>query len=599
MNAMHTLAGGLLGLAIATGVGAGVLRLLGAIPVRYRFAFALVCGVASIDWAVSLVLFLGGGLGAVKITALAAALIGTVLLIVLRNDLPILSGYEFSTAADFWFTACVLLAAVINLLIAVAPSTKIDELHYHMLIPERVLQDGGLHLYRQPFEAAIFPQTAFQLGLTLEHAARFPEAGNVLNWGIGLALVFLVVGVVQDLTGSSTAGWVTGAVSAVGLYPAVWHVASGPQALGDLAMVIACLLTLLPDSRAGEWNPTTKLVLVCLAAYVTASTKISNLPVAAALTVLGVIHSWAAVGLKKATGIALFVWVACYGPILAWTTAQCGSPFGLATATLFHSRYFGPETLARLDFARMVGPTGWRAHLSWLIPSVSAGVVAAFGIVAVAAFRRGAIFKTTALLVCAQALLIYWLLPHEFRFLAGLQYVVLILGASIFWPSGPGAWLVRKWSIAFIVLCVPWVAVQVYYAKPFIAVDAGLISRNAFLERYVAFEDDFRALDRILPANAVLYVVNTRIPSYYAPRPVILTLEDLRARTPLYRFAVGPDPPLPQHSLSCAETVYEDDNAVVETYRTPGRLPEHGPLKVERCTVLSDSPGVQPLHQSE
>jgi hypothetical protein len=114
-------------------------------------------------------------------------------------------------------------------------------------------------------------------------------------------------------------------------------------------------------------------------------------------------------------------------------------------------------------------------------------------------------------------------------------------------------------------------------------VDAGIKSRDSFLKEYVAFTEDFRALDRILPTDAVLYVVNSRLPSYYAPRPVIFTLEDRRGRGPLYRFTVGSNPPSPQPSLSCTDAVYENSNAIVVAFRTPGRASEHGALKVERC----------------
>src|SRR5208282_4205804 len=102
---------------------------------------------------------------------------------------------------------------------------------------------------------------------------------------------------------------------------------------------------------------------------------------------------------------------------------------------------------------------------------------------------------------------------------------------------------------------------------------------------HVAFSNDFRALGHLLPRNAVLYVVNTRLPSYYAPRPVIYTLEDLRGRGPLYQFTVGPDSPPAGSARSCTETVYKNPSAISIVYRTPGRVPVHEPLTVERCAA--------------
>jgi hypothetical protein len=516
-----------------------------------------------------------------------ATVIGCCLLLASLNYLRFVPALKRAHSPDRWIVAVIVAAVTINLIIAIAPSTKIDELYYHMLIPKRVMEDRGLYLYREPYEAAIFPQTAFQLGLSAAHAAGFPEAGNVVSWGLGAVLILLVAGVTTDLTGSRTAGWMTGAISAVGLYPSVCHVTSGPHALGDLATVTASLLALLPDSPAGELKAKARLILVCLAAYTAASTKISILPLAATITLIGTHRAAAQIGWRKASGIALGIWGAFYAPTVLWTTIQSGSPFGLATATLFHSRYFGPETLAQVDEAISgARQEGWIPLLHWLVPSVSVGVVAAFGVIAFAALQRGRVFRVLFALVCGQAVLIAWLLPHQFRFLGGLQYVVLIMGAWVLWPSRLGTRLMARWWVILLGVCLPWLAVQAYYARPFIKVVSGIASRDSFLNEYVAFTEDFRALNRILPADAVLYVVNSRLPSYYTPRPVIFTLRDLRARRPLYRFTVGRDSPPQQSSLSCAETVYENSSAVSVVYRTPGWAAVREPLKVERCDVI-------------
>jgi hypothetical protein len=584
---MNTFAGGLLGLIAAVGVGCGFTRMLGHIPHRWRLAASLVSGVAIIDWAVMLVLFLGGGVTAMKVVGAGAVILGTCLLLVFWKHLSLAPARKTLRKSDCWFVAVIVVACTLNLFIALAPSTKIDELHYHMLIPKRVIQDDGLYLYRLPYEAAIFPQTAYQLGLATEHAAGFPESGNVVSWGLGVALILLVAGVTTDLTGSATAGWITGAISAVGLYPAVWHVTSGPHALGDLATVTACLLALLPDTSGIELKPQTRLILICLAAYAAVSTKISILPVAGTITLIGVHRTAADLGGRKAAGIALAVWSGFYAPIILWTTLQCGSPWGLATATLCHSRYFGADAIAQINGAKDLDPKGLMPLVRWLAPSVSLGMVAAFGIVAFAAFKRERMSMVVSGLVCGQAVLIVWLLPPQFRFLGGLQYVVLILGAWVLWQSRLAARIRDGWWVVLLGLCLPWVAVQVYYARPFLKVDLGLISRDSFRDEFVAFNRDFRALGCLLPASAVLYVVNTRLPSYYAPRPVIFTLGDLRGRGPLYRFTLIADdsPPLVD-SLSCAETVYQNPAPFSVVYRTPGRTAKHEPLRVELCDIV-------------
>ena len=82
MGSLNTLAGGLLGLISALGIGCGFSRWLGRIPTRWQLAVALVSGVAIIDWVVMLALFLGGGVATVKIMGAGCAVLGSCLLLV-------------------------------------------------------------------------------------------------------------------------------------------------------------------------------------------------------------------------------------------------------------------------------------------------------------------------------------------------------------------------------------------------------------------------------------------------------------------------------------------------------------------------------------
>jgi hypothetical protein len=55
------------------------------------------------------------------------------------------SGTMVSAFRENKFPAALLLMAwLTNLVVALAPSTKIDELYYHMLTPKRIVEDGGL-----------------------------------------------------------------------------------------------------------------------------------------------------------------------------------------------------------------------------------------------------------------------------------------------------------------------------------------------------------------------------------------------------------------------------------------------------------------------
>jgi len=580
---MTSLLAGLVCLLAAIGIGSALLRRLSiGAPATWGFPLSLLSGVAAINTCVMLALFFGGGVRTLRILSAFLLLAAGYEVLRYRNlfgmeALPRLVGRER------WMAAVVLAALALNLCLALAPSTKIDELYYHMLVPKRVISDDGLRAYREPFAAAIYPQMAFQYGLSAAHAWGIPEAGNVVSWGLSAALIVLVIGTVTELTGELQAGWLFGGVAVVGLYTAVWHVTSGAHALGDLATAMAGCLCLLPAKSLAWVREDRRLGLVSLAACTAASTKISLLPVCAAITLLTILQARRSIGWRKAAGIPLGVWAVLYMPPLLWSGIQTGSPFGVATASLFHSAFFGADTLGKLAESREAGRTGLLQALRLLAISVSVGQILALGAAAAGA-RQWASLRILLGLVAGQVLLIVFFLPQEFRFLGGLQFVVLILGAGELssWAMGK-RWLLRSRLLA-IPLCLPWLAAQAYYARPFIAVDLGVESRDSFIDRNVAFASDFRALDRLLPNDAVLYATRWHLPAYYAPRPVIFTMEDLPpGHHPVYRFRVGK--PITEAPLLCPDLVYENQQAFAAVYRTPGRPAIRETLRVERCTV--------------
>src|SRR5262249_32597540 len=82
------------------------------------------------------------------------------------------------------------IALGLNLVVALAPSTKHDETYYHMLVAGRIVVDGALHFYREPWEAAIWPQLSYQMAAAPLQAIGFPDAANVVSWALGALLAW-------------------------------------------------------------------------------------------------------------------------------------------------------------------------------------------------------------------------------------------------------------------------------------------------------------------------------------------------------------------------------------------------------------------------
>jgi hypothetical protein len=85
-----------------------------------------------------------------------------------------------STHSKGWicfFLLCFLPIAVY----ACLPSTKIDELFYHQLVAQRIVMDGGMVFYRQPWEAAMPSHLIYNFSQVPLVYGGFPDAANVVS----------------------------------------------------------------------------------------------------------------------------------------------------------------------------------------------------------------------------------------------------------------------------------------------------------------------------------------------------------------------------------------------------------------------------------
>jgi hypothetical protein len=217
-------------------------------------------------------------------------------------------------------------------------------------------------------------------------------------------------------------------------------------------------------------------------------------------------------------------------------------------------------------------------------------------------------------LLLFQGGLVAWKFGFDFRFLGGLEYVAVLAAAltmttteddpslldSPHWARS-GDWLVRSRHWAVFVAAIPWLGAQMYYARPFAGVVTGLTPRNQFLERYAALTRDFEILDQMLPKDAILYIHNPheRLPNFYAPRPVVLTPQDLGGRTPVYRLSLEPAPDVEEINatsiLSCGEMMYSNERAITDTFRTPGEAPVIGPCASRAARLNRLGPDDSPV----
>jgi len=577
---------------------------LRALPWYWRLGFIGVLGQTGVNLFVQ-ALLLSGESSAYRLRILAWVVIAIGLL----GHLVAARTGKFSSQLSFpnknrLLYSLIVVAWLTNLAVALAPSSKIDELYYHMLVPKRIAADGKLQFYRLPIEAAIVPQMQYQISLSPAYALGAPEAGNVLSLSYSIVLGLFVIGLLRDQTGNESLAALGGLGCSIGAYQTVWHTTEGPAAIGELALVVALCGVLWPKSLRSSVSPMRHGFLLVAAASLAASTKISLWPICAVVSLLAAWNTFREMDPAKRSvwraSIALSPWVLMQFPLMIWTYYASGSFWGPVMANVFRPSVFPPELLKILEQTRVVNQRGLLSNMEYaaveLCPLIFGGLI----VTVWRACRKEGVSLLIIGFLVFQGALILWQLPYDFRFLGGLIYVPLIAAISTLARTGAnlsetgvisalGTRVIahRNWIV--LALVVPWLAFQMYYARPFAETTFGILTRHEFRERYVALTQDYVALNSILPADAVLYVANGRIPLFYAPRPVVLAALDLHESGPVYRLTLlelpAKQPFGASATLECGDVIYKNLHAIVETYRRPGAYPKTGTVTVQSCRV--------------
>ncbi|WP_299490638.1 hypothetical protein [Acaryochloris sp. IP29b_bin.137] len=497
----------------------------------------------------------------------------------------------------------ILIGIGINLIVAIAPSSKIDELYYHMLLPSRIIADGSLKFYQEPWLAAIYPQMIFQMSTTLLYSLGLPDAGNVVSWGLSVLLVYFGLSLAhrQHETPSWRHIWLV--PMALGLYPVVWHVTGGAHAMGDLATAAATVALLDRKRLLQEIGPQKFAIVSSLLVLSSISTKVSLLPLGCSLLILTLFFLFQQVltftQRLKVFLYALMPWGVFYLPILTWTFWQSGSPFGPVLANVFYKSVYDVDALSiRIHESRIVNTPTIKDVLILIVrnywPLSSLALLCLICLVLIKSIPKMNRW-IILFLFSFQTLIILKLMFFDLRFYGGLLHGYLIYFVMVC-PQKLANRLVGSLPKNIIVMglfLAPSLLVQIYYSLQFFPVILGIQSKVDFYRDKIPFYDDYQALDRLLPKNSVLLVSEKliRLSSVYSPRPVYFTLDDVPPLKPVYLFLVKRDSNsnphvkqakqlLPLDKLQLGDEIYQNENAVIQTYRTPGRTNSIGSLIV-------------------
>jgi hypothetical protein len=249
-------------------------------------------------------------------------------------------------------------ASASNVLVALAPSTRIDELYCYMLIPSRIVVDGALEFYREPWVGAIWPHMVYQISAAPAHAIGYPDAINVVSWALSATLLWFAWRIMRE--NANTVPWSAFCVATlcVGIYPVVWHVTGSAHAMGDLALAAAVVAFCFRERLLVSLSPPAYGALFSILLLAASTSKVTLLPVSGILLCFAL---WpvlkSAPGVRSRVALAVVLpWLVFYFPITWWTWTQSGSPFGPILAGLFSSSVYSRTALEQtFQYEREMG----------------------------------------------------------------------------------------------------------------------------------------------------------------------------------------------------------------------------------------------------
>ena len=456
---------------------------------------------------------------------------------------------------------------LIRILISIIPSTKIDELHYHMLLPIRLITEKGLNFYSLPWEGAIWPHMQYQFIGAPFYAIGLPDSLNIISLGIFLTFIYtLYIQINNEIKNKELTLWCL-LIFSSGLHSLVDLTTNASNSLLLVSSCSSLLILCDPNKYLPTKNLRSFSIIFGLLSIGMIGAKISMMPIFIIQTFIffrTINKLWGIKSIYKSSMYFLLPFIVFYMPIVIYTWIKSGSPFGPLLSSLFE--YKG-------DFDPLISSTrgdiGYRGNLKEIIffcitkwsPLVWLAWI--FFINKKIKNSTKVIFFTFLII---QSLMIWLILPDSPRHYAGFQYVGLLIICielvPVFFKNYKKLCLTT-----FLIFSFPWVILDIYYSYPLIT--KAFFRPEIFKEHYVPFYKDFVLLNNLLEKNAEILVYGTRINTFHSPRKILFSVNEIKNNeNPKYLFLVGSGE---EKLLKLSQLVYKNNEATQFCFRTPDK----------------------------
>lgn len=504
----------------------------------------------------------------------------------LRNYSLLLNPFLKISKQETLGVCCFLLCFLPIVVYALLPSAKIDELFYHQLVAQRIVVDGGMIFYRQPWEAAIPAHLVYNYSQVPLVYWQFTDAANVVSLCLFSLFLWTLHSIFSQAKVAIFLKWATLSILCLGMYRLTFTTA-GSHHFGDIAAFMG-LYVVVMISNLKQHTPIPAILTmqgIFLAAM--AGSKISLLPFALLIGLYTLYEVWKInTAIIKNTALILFPVIIFYIPIIAWTYLQTHSPFGLILSQYFDTKIIDRHLLAStLQHETVINPTfsvhGREALLYFPIILLVSPLL-----FAISKYPFSLKIKVFTIFGLFLVILYAFHLLYNPRFWGNLPVSLLALGIlsapTIKWPT-----IVRPnlliGSLATIAI-LPYVAVSYYYLYHLLPFPYNVATRTTYYKKFIPLYEDYQALDKLLPAGACLFTQN-RLNLVHSPRRIFRDSLDICNCPTLYAMQCDtlllPAIINTRHSkYQVGPLVYQNKHAAITIYRTPNKKQKTGVLSV-------------------
>ena len=479
---------------------------------------------------------------------------------------------------------------MLTLLCALLPSSKIDEIYYHMLIPQRIILDHGIKFYQMPWESAVMPQNYFQLSFIGLHGIGQPDAPNMVSYLVNALMVWSAYVFLRKYYSQSISFLII-SIFIGGLYALVFRVTGSASAFGDLAIFAAILFSVEIKNLSKQYDVKSVVFAQSVFLMGCSMAKVTMLPL---IAILFLYLLWD-IYKSRVLSLSFFSWfftswLIFYFPLVIWTFINSGSPFGPVLAEHFSGSVYKLSTLQDtiLKSKELNSGAGLVTSLKTLFTFCSPFVIGGYVFIWFGKLDREFKIRLTVLLFfqIALCILFNFASPFELRFFSNTQNAFFILALAYFSPQFKNilAKVEFQWAI-LIFTALPWLALQLYYTYYLMPLPVKNVQKHFFYKKYIAFYSDFKALNQTLPKNAVFLVEGIRAGNVYFPRKVYLSVDDINSNDEeIFLFKVGAagenSKIINDKKYLLGKQIYYNPKAISTTFRTPGQQPYIDTLRV-------------------